>query len=965
MRLKFIPILFLSLMSVLGYSQSGYIRGIVFDGETGEYLPGVTVFLEGTTTGTITDLEGKFNLSAASGTYTLRISFISYETMMITDVEVKPGEVTSLGEIRMEEATISLTEVTITASAIRNTETALISMKHKSPNVIDGISEASIKRIGDSDAAGAMKRVPGVSVSQGKYVYVRGLGDRYTKSLLNGVDIPGLDPDRNTMRMDIFPTSVINNIIVSKTFSAELPADFTGGAVNIEIKDLPEKKQGNVSLGIGYNPDMHFNNDYLTYKGGKLDFLGFDDGTRAIPVTENIPQFAEAVGNPNGEAGIRYREILHSFNPTMATLQTMSLADFSMGFSYGNQKPKEKVTIGYNFSLDYKNNTEFYTEAESGKYGLSESSIYEMNRREYQIGSYGVNTVLLSGLAGFSIKTHTSRYRVNLLHIQNGESKAGEFDFIGSDQGSDFVSIQYGLDYSQRSLSHLLIDGTHSKTQRNLNINWKLAATYSNLSDPDVRFTRYEVLDDNSYRIGTEVGFPERIWRDLDEINTTGLVDFTKGFKFRERDSKLHFGVLTTYKYREYIIRNFAINPRGEYPLTGDPDELFWEKNLWIKDGDLGMGTTYETPFIPHNPNQYDAYSINSAGYISTELPVLANLKAILGVRLENYMQYYTGSDQLNINVLNNERVLNDLGIFPSLNLLYQLTEQQNLRLSYTKTIARPSFKELSYAEIYDPITGNTFIGSFHEDADDVGGVVYWDGNLVSTDIQNVDLRWEKFGAQGQLLSLSAFYKTFKNPIEIVQYTKQVGAFQPRNVGDGQSYGLELEIRQSMGFISEAISGLRLNVNVTLNRSSIEMSDTEYESRVDNARDGQTIDRYRNMAGQSPYLVNGGIAYNGGENGFFERFEAGLYYNVQGSTLEYVGVADRPDIFVEPFHSLNFNSSVKLGKSKRVTLGIKVENILNEEVKLVYKSYKATDQYFERRSPGILSTLKLSYNFGS
>jgi outer membrane receptor protein involved in Fe transport len=168
-----------------------------------------------------------------------------------------------------------------------------------------------------------------------------------------------------------------------------------------------------------------------------------------------------------------------------------------------------------------------------------------------------------------------------------------------------------------------------------------------------------------------------------------------------------------------------------------------------------------------------------------------------------------------------------------------------------------------------------------------------------------------------------------------------------------------------MGFISEAISGIRLNMNVTLNRSSIEMSDTEYESRVDNARDGETIDRYRNMAGQSPYLVNGGIAYTGGENGFFERFEAGLYYNVQGSTLEYVGAADRPDIFVEPFHSLNFNTSVKLGRSKRVSLGLKVENLLNEDVKLVYKSYKAADQYFERRSPGILSTLKISYNFGS
>ena len=906
-------------MSLSAYSQSGTIRGIVFDGETGEYLVGVTVYEESTQTGTITDLDGNFNMNIAPGTYSIRISYITYESHQITDVEVSSGEVTSLGEIKLEEATISLNEVTIVANAVRNTEAALISIKRKSANVLDGISEGSIKRIGESDAAGAMKRIPGVSVSGGKYVYVKGLGDRYTKSLLNGVDIPGLDPDRNTMQMDIFPTAVINNIIVHKTFSAELPADFTGDAIDIEIKDFPDKKQSIISLGVGYNPNAHFNRDYLTYEGGKTDFLGFDDGTRAIPVTENIPQFAEAVGNPNGPAGLRYQEILQSFHPTMAAMQKMSLTDFIFGFSYGNQKPKEKYTMGYNFSLDYKNTTEFFKDAEYGRYGLSSSSIYQMERREYQAGSFGVNKVLLSGLAG--------------------------------------------LDYSERSFTLLLLDGNHTNLDKGLRINWKLAFTYSILYDPDIRFTRYEVIDDGSLRIGTEVGFPERIWRNLNEINTTALVNVTKDFQFRENSSKLNFGILGTYKYRTYIIRNFAINLRGDFPLTGDPDELFSEENLWPKDGQVDVGTTYETPFVPYNPNQYNASSINTAAYVSTELAVLSNLKAIVGVRLENFMQYYTGSDQQREIVLENERVLSDLGLFPSLNLLFQITKQQNLRLSYTKTIARPSFKELSFAEIYDPITGITFIGGFHKDVDELAGVEYWSGNLVSTDIQNFNLRWERYGTNGELLSISGFYKIFKNPIEIVQYTKQVGAFQPRNVGDGQSYGAEFEIRQSMGIVSENLSGLHISANLTINKSSIKMSDTEYQSRLDNAREGQTIDNYRVMAGQAPYLINGGIYFAGEENGFRKRLEAGLYYNVQGSTLEYVGAADRPDIYTKPFQSLNLNVSVKLGKESQMKLGLKIENMLNEEIQLVYKSYRANDQYFERRSPGILSTLKFSYNF--
>ena len=221
------------------------------------------------------------------------------------------------------------------------------------------------------------------------------------------------------------------------------------------------------------------------------------------------------------------------------------------------------------------------------------------------------------------------------------------------------------------------------------------------------------------------------------------------------------------------------------------------------KDGQVGVGTTYETPFIPTNPNQYNANSINTAGYVSAELALCSSIKAIVGVRLENYMQYYTGTDQLRTNMLNNEKVLSDLGVFPSLNLCSSSLISKTLGLPIPEPVARPSFKELSYAEIYDPISGITFIGGFHKDRDDQAGVEYWSGNLVSTNIQNMDLRWETFGNNIRCSRWVGFYKLFDKPIEIVQYTKQVGAFQPSNVGKGQTFGVELEFRQSMGFISE------------------------------------------------------------------------------------------------------------------------------------------------------------------
>lgn len=942
-------------------AQNGIIRGSVFDETSGEALISVTIVVENTTKGILTDLDGKFNLSIEPGTYNLKLSYISYEPKVISGVKVNPDEVTLLENIMLKSSTIGLKEVTVTANAIRNTEGAIMSVKMNSPNLMDGISAVSFKRMGDSDAASSMKRVPGVSVEGGKYVFVRGLGDRYTKTILNGVDIPGLDPDRNTMQMDIFPTNIIDNIIVHKSFSAELPADFTGGVIDIAINDFPDRKKGNISVSSSYNPDFHFKSDYLTYEGGKTDFLGFDDGSRAIPATENIPFFATVLGNPQGEEGLRYREILENFNPVMAAIKQKSFMDYSFGTSFGNQIPVKKITLGYNFGFSYKNNTEFYKKAEYGRYGLSsDPDVTELEVREFQIGDFGVNNVLLSGLAGFAVKTAHSKYRLNIMHLQNGESKAGIFDYEGSDQGSNFSGYQHNLEYSQRSLTNILLDGKHSFNSSKWEIVWKLSPTLSVISDPDARFVRY-VTDNSDLRINTESGFPERIWRNLSEINLIGVVHVSKQFNFRGEKATLNFGGLYGYKERDFMIRKFMLNIRN-VALTGDPDELFRPDNLWPLNGvSYTSGTTYEAGFIPSNPNQFNANSNNASGYISTEFSLIKGLRLIAGVRAEKFIQRYSGQNQLGTIILDNTKVLDDLGIFPSVNLIYNLTSNQNIRASYSKTIARPSFKELSFAEIADPISGRTFVGGMFRDADDVADKEYWDGRLVSSDIHNIDLRWEIFRKDGQMISVSGFYKYFINPIEVVQYASQTGCFQPRNVGDGQVIGSELEFRQNMEIVSERLKNILITSNISVTRSRIELSLTEYYSRIENARTGEKIEKYRVMAGQAPWIINSGITYLGADKGFLSGFEAGLYYNVQGTTLQYVGIADRPDIYTLPFHSLNFNAGKKLGKEKRMQISIKVDNILNDKKESVFKSFNPTDQFFTKLEPGTTYHLKLSY----
>lgn len=967
---RYIISLLLLLLPTYLIAQNGFVRATVSDETTGELLPGATVMAVGTQLGTITDLDGKFNLSLPEGTYSIRISFVSYQPLVIENIKITQAKPYIIDNIKLKSSKIELNEVVITAKQVRNTDAALNTIKMKSSGLLDGISASSLKRIGDSDAASSMKRITGVSVEGGKYVFVRGLGDRYTKTMLNGVDVPGLDPDRNTIQMDIFPTSIIDNLIVHKSFNAEIPADFTGGVIDIEIKDFPEERMGKVSIGAAYNPNYHFNNNYLTYDGGKTDWLGYDDGSRAIPEKTNIPLFTDALTNE--ESAARYKEILKKFNPTMAAKKVRSNMDYDIGITYGNQHPLNKITIGYNFAVSYKNSSKLYQDVVMGKYGRSSDvNEYNMNAREYKTGSYGVNDVFLSALAGVAVKTKNSKIRLYLLHLQNGESKAGIFNQTTNNVGTTWKGFQHTLDYSQRSLSNILFDGKHNISNSKWEINWKLSPSSSSINDPDIRFTRYIIRANGDYEIGTESGFPERSWRELNETNLAGVLHITKKFNLNGNKSKIKFGGAYTYKKRDFEVLTYYINPRGNsdiYNYSGNPDELFRADNLWPKNDNISAGISYDPGFIPTNPSKFDANVNYSAAYASTSLAVLPKLTMVLGLRFEKVIQRYTGTNQLSTIKLDNEEVLNDSKFFPSIGVIYNVFDRQNIRISYSQTVARPSFKELSYAQIYDPVSDIMFIGGLNDDIGKLNDkdVVYWDGNLTVTDIRNFDARWEMYQKRGQMASISLFYKTFKHPIELVQLAaaSQKTQLQPRNVGDGSVMGIEIEAKQSLGIISKSLERLTVNANFTYSKSKIEMGDTEYQDRLRTARKGQTIDEYREMAGQAPYIVNAGIAYDtGAESGILQGVEMGLFYNVQGETLTYIGSRNKPDIYTKPFHSLNFNSSKSFGADNKFQIGIKISNILNSNKEMVYKSYKANDEYFKQLRIGTTFSAKFSYRF--
>lgn len=944
---------------LLALAQKGTIRGTVFDDVSGEPLIGVSVLVKGTTNGGVTDFDGKFTITVAPGSYDLQVSYISYQTLVISGIFVKENDVTIIDNVRLKEDVQTLESVVVTAEAIRNSESAILTVKRKSPNLMDGISAAKFRQIGDSDASEAVKRVTGVSVEGGKYVFVRGLGDRYTKTTLNSVDIPGLDPDRNSIQIDIFPTNLIENMMVLKSSVAEMPADFTGGVVNIETKDFPEDKLFNVSASIGYNPAMHFNKDFFSYEGGSKDWLGYDDGTRKLP-TEATQEPFPTPGAP-GVSDQQVNSFLKKFNKNLGAQTQTSLMDYSLGLSLGNQKNFANGTsLGYIFSSTYKNSTVFYDDAFYGEYQKPAfPDEYEMVYATTQEGAITERSVLLGTLGGIAYKTQQSKYKLAVMHLQNGEKKTAQFfiDDNGSAVGkSGYFGSSDVLEYSQRGVTNFLLNGEHYNEDRTFSVDWRISPTISKIVEPDIRKTAFTYTSSDTVFSSGAAGNPIRIWRYLDEVNLVAKVDFKRDYTLMGQPSILKFGASQTLKERDFEILSYDTQFQGTQPeFDGDPQNVLKDEFLY-PDG----GVYFSSANPPLNPNAYNSTVSNSALYLSSQFQFFTKLKAIIGLRAEKFVQRHTGrdvsysQDQTTGYNLDNGKVLDALDLFPSANFIYAISDNQNLRLSYSKTIARPSMKELSFAQILDPVTNRIFNGGLFPYLGE------WDGNLQETRIDNFDLRWELYLKKGELLSLSTFYKTFDKPIELVRIraAQTTNEFQPRNVGDGTVLGVELEFRKSLDIISLPLRNFYMSGNLTFIRSTIELSNTEYTARKDYEKNGETISKTREMAGQAPYIINVGLSYENSEIGF----DGGLFYNVNGPTLTVVGGSIFPDVYSDPFNSLNFNINKTLGKEKKSTLTFNVSNILNDVRENFYTAYKAERQYYSRLNPGTSISVGFKYS---
>jgi len=939
-------------------AQTGKITGRLIEEGNNESMPFANIIITQNGVqkgGSTTDIDGNYTIIAESGTYTLVAAYVSFATTTINNIEVKANETTKI-DVSLKSQAIQVEEFTIVAVQSKQTEGALQLVKRKSVNLVDGVSAHTFKKTGDNNAASALKRVTGVSVENGKDVYVRGLGDRYTKTTLNGITIPGLDPDKNSVQVDIFPTNIIDNIVIYKSFSPDLPGDFTGGMVDIATKEFPEQFIMGVSASYGYNPNMNLKSNFLTYKGSENDNYALGASDKDLPINPSVltpsPSF---VDSPEGKLiNQNVESVVNSFSKEMAAIEGNSFINQNYSFSIGNLHEKGKNTFGYTLAMGYKNSYKFYENVVFNSYRKSaDKSITQLELNDNDSGSIGKQEVLWNSLVSFSLKRKKSKYSLTGFHTQNGIKTASKLlqQYSGNSTNPGAQLEKNILYYNQRSITNVLLKTRHNLND-NLDLDVSLSPSLAINREPDLRQVFFSVEEDGNRLLDNGAGaLVNRTYRNLEEINLNGKVNLKWSFnQWSKLKSYLKVGGNYVYKNRDFDVveYNFVEIPNRGKVYTNGADEIF--------NGSLfDANTNYIDPNNRggiHAKGQTDSSSIYNAditivaGYLMNELPIDSSLKVIYGARLEQTHMTYTGQKQsasLPEDYFNERLVINELDILPSVSVIYGITENINLRANYSNTLARPSFKEKSLAEIYDPVTQQTFIGNI---------------DLETTKISNYDLRLERFFGSNGIISISGFYKDFTNPIELVAYSADSpDNITPRNVEKATVTGVELEAKKSLAFIYSKLESVSVGGNFTYAKSNVNMGESEYLGRLQEARNGETVEKTRAFQGQAPYVVNTFVNFSHYDKGV----DINLSYNVQGESLAVVGIARNSDVYNSSFHNMSFKASKKLGKNKQHKISFGIRNILDAKREKYYSSYQAEKLLFSSFNEG--RSFGFSYSF--
>jgi len=931
--------------------STGALTGKVVDAESGETIIGANVVIEGTAIGSTTDIDGRYTIRGIKeGIYTFVFSYISFQKQTITDVEITAGEVTSLN-IALKPQTEKLDDVIITADAILDNEAGLLRERQKSISFNDAISIEAISQSGGSNAADALSKVTGASVVGGKYVYVRGLGDRYNNSQLNGINLPSADPDKNATQFDLFPANLLSSIVTSKTFTPDQPGNFTGGNVNIRTKNYPESFTLSLSSSASYNVQSSFTGGFLQGDKSSTDALGYDSN-RGLPdlVVENnmdFPSYTQVLRDPEGASYLN--NITKSFGNEMIPNGNDSFTSFSNSLTFGDQNELFGNRIGYILSFNYGQDVSHYTDATSRAWVATDPNADEL-ATDYnftdQKSDLNANWGLLTNLSYQLTPSNELTFRY--IRTQDGVStgRIQEGPFVKNTQSQNVIFETFVTKYVERSVESFQFNGEHAfGSQKRFRLDWDASITENGQYEPDLRFFFHEYSEittpdttfrNHSINLGSSnATLPTRIYRNLDERNEQANVKFEFPLSIGlSRDIKFKAGGSYLFKDREFNESKFDYNfGRLRYrDFNGDINAFFADENIGVIDttnsGIFRFGHTITNATVPSN--NYTGEQSVLAGFSMLELPLGDRLTIVGGARMET----------TNIKTVSRDSTkapgeIDEMDILPSINMTYNIWDDMNLRLAASQTLGRPTFREFAPFQAFD------FAG---------GRVTAGNPELERTLIQNYDFRWEWFTRPGEIYAVSLFYKNFSNPIERVIISNN---FQEtyQNVDDAQVYGLEIEGRSRLDWLSDRLKYVMVGGNIAIIESLVDVPQRELEFA-----EGFNIDNQRPFQGQSPYILNIMASYDNPENGI----SSSVSYNRFGNRLQAVGIGGTPNIFEEGRNDL----FVTISKNffGHVNIKASMDNVLNAPYRTI-QTYKGTDYTVTEYEIGRTFKLGITYDF--
>ena len=937
MRQVQLTILFL-LLTFISFAQKGKIEGKVTDSKTGGKLSGVSISIDGDKTKTASNTDGYFVITVDAGKkHIIKLTSVGYGTKELTDVEVAENQVLNL-DIQMETASKTETNITIkSSSAKRETISSLIAYQKNTAVVAQVISAEAIRRSPDKNTGEVLKRVPGTSIQEGKYLVVRGLADRYNQAMLNGILLSSTEPDRKTFSFDIIPSAMIDNIIVNKSFIPELPGEWAGGLIQVNTKDVPAKNFLSVQIGTGFNTQT-IGEDFYTYKGGSTDFLGFDDGTRALP--SSIPVKSTFDGLTQAEKTSYAKDFKNIWSTTKNNSNVLPVLNQSFQINGGfNTRLSDKTKLAAILAVNYNRTnkrTQYENQINSFQNNTPDLSFDYFNNKYSQ-------EVLAGALANVTLQVGNNN-KISFKNLLNVNTT----DYATLRTGKDFENSTSALGdniraselaFKANTFFNTQLSGDHNLQQANMKLHWFGSFNILDQYIPDQRRIQYvqNTPEDPSTPFLAAIGQSNssqksgsRYYGYLSDYIYTAGGDLAKTFNVKDKAQTVKGGYFFQVKDRLFDSRPFAIYlPTNNETLRAlSPDKIFAAENFGN-----GSDNKFALNELTGSSYRYLANSILNAGFLQFDNQVGNKFRAVWGLRVENFDQLIGSVRKSDPRFVNSKKT----DYLPGVNLTYKVNSVTNVRVSGSQTVIRPEFRELSTFQFYDF---------------DLGATVAGNTGLERTKVSNFDLRYELYPRAGELFTIGVFYKYFKSPIE-VYFNASSGASSSTynfiNAKEANSFGAELEFRKKLDF-SEAFKNFTVQGNFSYIYNRV--------TGVGGA------DEARPMQGQSPYLINAAIQYDVEKLGLSTT----LLFNQIGRRIAFVGGTDQPPIWENPRPVMDFQVGKKILKSKG-ELRLNVADIFNKQA-IFYndldgnKKYnEAADAFAIKRKYGTNVSLTFGYNF--